>query len=76
MTRLYLTGALQVDIDLAMSGINKLLKSQELTFAFVGVAPALAIVYLAGGWLRGFLFGRKEMYGTTRARVNVLTNIR
>jgi len=33
-----------VDIDQALSGIDKLLKSQELTFAFVGVAPALAIV--------------------------------
>ena len=33
----------------ALSGIDKLLKSQELTFAFVGVAPALAITYAALG---------------------------
>ncbi|TRM60545.1 ATP synthase regulation protein NCA2-domain-containing protein [Schizophyllum amplum] len=39
----------QVDIDQALSGIDRLLKSQELTFAFVGVAPALLVVYLLGG---------------------------
>ncbi|KAF7307425.1 hypothetical protein MIND_00536900 [Mycena indigotica] len=37
----------KVDIDQALSGIDKLLKSQELTFAFVGLAPALVIVALA-----------------------------
>ncbi|PCH40219.1 NCA2-domain-containing protein [Wolfiporia cocos MD-104 SS10] len=42
----------KVDIDQALAGIDKLLKSQELTFAFVGVAPALAIVYVAGGYFR------------------------
>ncbi|KAF4609591.1 hypothetical protein D9613_012272 [Agrocybe pediades] len=35
----------KVDIDQALAGIDRLLKSQELTFAFVGVAPALAIVW-------------------------------
>ena len=44
-------------IDQALAGIDKLLKSQELTFAFVGVAPALALVYLAGGGLRAALRG-------------------
>lgn len=41
----------QVDIDQALSGIDKLLKSQELTFAFVGIAPALGIVYLASSYV-------------------------
>ncbi|KAK0187969.1 NCA2-domain-containing protein [Armillaria mellea] len=41
----------KVDIDQALFGIDKLLKSQELTFAFVGVAPAFGIVYLLGGYL-------------------------
>lgn len=40
-----------MDIDQTLSGIDKLLKSQELTFAFVGVAPAIAITYAAGGLL-------------------------
>ncbi|PPQ64964.1 hypothetical protein CVT24_008152 [Panaeolus cyanescens] len=37
----------KVDIDQALSGIDRLLKSQELTFAFVGVAPAFGVVYLS-----------------------------
>ena len=40
-----------MDVDQALAGIDKLLKSQELTFAFVGVAPALSLVYVAGGIL-------------------------
>ncbi|KJA22630.1 hypothetical protein HYPSUDRAFT_40693 [Hypholoma sublateritium FD-334 SS-4] len=59
----------KVDIDQALSGIDRLLKSQELTFAFVGVAPALAIVYamlgsadrlwgVIGG--KGYLGGRQR----------------
>ncbi|KAF8517333.1 ATP synthase regulation protein NCA2-domain-containing protein [Gautieria morchelliformis] len=44
---------MKVDVDFALSGIDKLLRSQELTFAFVGVAPALAIVYAIFGWARG-----------------------
>jgi len=40
-----------VDIDQTLSGIDKLLKSQELTFAFVGVAPVIAITYAVGGVL-------------------------
>ena len=40
-----------MDIDQTLSGIDKLLKSQELTFAFVGVAPVIAITYGAGGVL-------------------------
>ncbi|KAF8510354.1 NCA2-domain-containing protein [Hysterangium stoloniferum] len=43
---------MKVDVDVALSGIDKLLKSQELTFAFVGVAPALAVVYTLFGWTK------------------------
>jgi nuclear control of ATPase protein 2 len=60
-----------VDIDQALSGIDKLLRSQELTFAFVGVAPAFAIVYLVGGYVRrtwNVVVGRGK-YGGTRKRV-------
>ncbi|KAF9013543.1 ATP synthase regulation protein NCA2-domain-containing protein [Cyathus striatus] len=52
----------KVDIDQALAGIDKLLKSQELTFAFVGVAPALAILYLAGGIL-GRVYGGAQGRG-------------
>lgn len=52
----------KVDVDQALAGIDKLLKSQELTFAFVGVAPACSLVYIAGGYLRG-LFAGASRYG-------------
>ncbi|TFK40521.1 ATP synthase regulation protein NCA2-domain-containing protein [Crucibulum laeve] len=61
----------KVDIDQALTGIDKLLKSQELTFAFVGVAPALAIVYLTGGaFMRftGSAQGRGRYGGAKRRR--------
>ncbi|KAI4524433.1 NCA2-domain-containing protein [Schizophyllum commune Loenen D] len=57
----------KVDIDQALSGIDRLLKSQELTFAFVGVAPALLVVYLLGG-VTGRLYGnarRGSIYSRT-----------
>ncbi|KAJ7492141.1 NCA2-domain-containing protein [Mycena latifolia] len=47
----------KVDIDQALAGIDKLLKSQELTFAFVGLAPALVIVTLLGNYLSHFWRG-------------------
>ncbi|KAF5369261.1 hypothetical protein D9758_002786 [Tetrapyrgos nigripes] len=45
----------KVDIDQALAGIDRLLKSQELTFAFVGVAPAIVVVYSLGSYLRSLL---------------------
>jgi len=49
----------KVDVDVALEGIDKLIQSQELTFAFVGVAPSLAILYITGGWLKGLWAGGK-----------------
>ncbi|CEL62471.1 Nuclear control of ATPase protein 2 OS=Schizosaccharomyces pombe (strain 972 / ATCC 24843) GN=nca2 PE=3 SV=1 [Rhizoctonia solani AG-1 IB] len=49
----------KVDIDFALTGIDKLLRSQELTFEFVGVAPALAVVYVFVGWVRQSLAGTR-----------------
>jgi nuclear control of ATPase protein 2 len=68
----------QVDIDQALNGIDKLLKSQELTFAFVGVAPAIAIVYIAGAYIRqswstGSGRGR---YGGENRRASVMFTMR
>lgn len=42
----------KVDVDLAMSGIQAMLQSQQLTFAFVGVAPSLLILFGAYRWLQ------------------------
>ncbi|CAK5280399.1 unnamed protein product [Mycena citricolor] len=45
----------KVDIDQALAGIDKLLKSQELTFAFVGLAPAMVITIVLGRSLSSLL---------------------
>ncbi|OCH92846.1 NCA2-domain-containing protein [Obba rivulosa] len=68
----------KVDIDQALAGIDKLLKSQELTFAFVGVAPSLAIVYALGGYLRGLWKGGrgKGRYGGRKKRASVWLTMR
>ncbi|KAH8825237.1 NCA2-domain-containing protein [Flagelloscypha sp. PMI_526] len=60
----------KVDIDQALSGIDKLLKSQELTFAFVGLAPALGIVYLGGSYFNSVWRGGRGRgrYGGKRRR--------
>lgn len=72
------TGLLQVDLDQALTGIDKLLKSQELTFAFVGVAPALSIVYLFGGYLaRVWSGGRgRGRFGGKYKRAGVMFTMR
>ncbi|THV03904.1 NCA2-domain-containing protein [Dendrothele bispora CBS 962.96] len=64
---------LKVDIDQALAGIDRLLKSQELTFAFVGVAPALAIVYSLGSYLRGLFRGGRGRgrYGNKHRRATI-----
>lgn len=68
----------KVDIDQALAGIDKLLKSQELTFAFVGVAPAFAVVYTVGGSLNRLLFGRRgrAKYGGKRKKQSVWLAVR
>jgi nuclear-control-of-ATPase protein 2 len=35
-----------------MDGIEKMLKSQQLTFGFVGVAPSMLILVAFGRWVR------------------------
>ena len=54
-----------------MTGIDKLLKSQELTFAFVGVAPAFAVVYVVGGFLKQLVFGGRNKYGGKHRQMSV-----
>ncbi|BGP22657.1 nuclear controlof ATPase protein [Rhodotorula toruloides] len=55
----------KVDVALATSGIEKMLKSQQLTFAFVGVAPSMLVLALVGRWVRGFV-GRDAGSGKKR----------
>jgi len=69
---------MQVDLDQALAGIDKLLRSQELTFAFVGVAPAFAILYFAGGFFRKLWSVGKSRgkYGGKRRRAGAWLAIR
>lgn len=67
-----------MDLDQALEGIDKLLKSQELTFAFVGVAPAFAVLYVLGGYLRSLWRSGagSGKYGGKRQRHAVWLSIR
>ena len=57
-----------MDVDQALAGIDKLLRSQELTFAFVGVAPALSLVYVMGGIMGKFIASSSSHVGGGRRR--------
>ena len=46
-------------MDQTLLGIDRLLKSQQLTFAFVGVAPALGTVYVLSGMISNLWRGGK-----------------
>lgn len=67
-----------MDIDFALTGIDKLLRSQELTFEFVGVAPALAVVYVFIGWVRTSLAGTRGRgrFGGRKQRARAYDAIR
>ncbi|KAF9267343.1 NCA2-domain-containing protein [Marasmius fiardii PR-910] len=68
----------KVDIDQALAGIDRLLKSQELTFAFVGVAPAFSILYLTVGYVQRLWVGGRGQgrYGGKHQRGRVLFAMR
>lgn len=49
----------KVDLEVAMSGIDALLKSQELVFGFIGVTPGVLVSVALFRYLRGMLGDRK-----------------
>jgi hypothetical protein len=55
---------LQTDLSLSLLSLDHLLRSQQLTFAFVGLAPSLLVLYGIGGWLKRVWNGEKR--GKTR----------
>ncbi|KAI1478411.1 NCA2-domain-containing protein [Daldinia eschscholtzii] len=67
----------KVDIEVAMSGIDALLKSQELVFGFVGLTPGILVSVGVMQYLRGVFGGRKGFRQHRRAGkcVRVLRNI-
>ncbi|KAI1484727.1 ATP synthase regulation protein NCA2 [Biscogniauxia mediterranea] len=67
----------KVDIEIAMSGIDALLRSQELVFGFVGLTPGILVSVGVFQYLRGWSGGRRGFNKTRRAGkcVRVLRNI-
>lgn len=67
----------KVDIEVAMTGIDSLLKSQELVFGFVGLTPGVLVSIGFIQWLRGMFGGRSGQRRTKKAgtAVRLLRNI-
>ncbi|KAI8336994.1 ATP synthase regulation protein NCA2-domain-containing protein [Chlamydoabsidia padenii] len=42
----------KVDVDMAMQALDKLLKSNELNFAFLAVAPSMLLTWASASWLK------------------------
>ena len=58
-----------------MNGIEQMLKSQQLTFAFVGVAPSMVLLYGIVRWLRN-LSGTADSSSTVALRKRVWYSLR
>ncbi|KAH7145789.1 ATP synthase regulation protein NCA2 [Dactylonectria estremocensis] len=67
----------KVDLEVAMTGIDSLLKSQELVFGFVGLTPGVLVSVGLFQYLRGVLGGRSGQRNSAKAgkAVRVLRNI-
>ncbi|EFR05527.1 ATPase 2 nuclear control [Nannizzia gypsea CBS 118893] len=51
----------KVDVEVAISGINSILKSQELVFAFIGLTPSILVSYATVQWAAGLLGSRRGL---------------
>lgn len=49
----------KVDLELAMAGIDSILKSQELLFGFIGLTPGVLVSIGVYKWVRGAFSSRK-----------------
>ncbi|KAF2678404.1 NCA2-domain-containing protein [Lentithecium fluviatile CBS 122367] len=49
----------KVDVEVAMSGIDSILKSQELLFGFIGLTPGVLVTIGVYRWLKGVFSNRK-----------------
>ncbi|MCJ1431144.1 Nuclear control of ATPase protein 2 [Xylographa pallens] len=67
----------KVDVEVAIGGIDSLLKSQELVFGFVGLTPGVLVCLGTFRWLSGAFGGRKgKSKGKKQGRmIRVLRNI-
>ena len=51
----------KVDVEVAIGGIDSMLKSQELLFGVVSIAPGVVISYYLFQWLRGVFGSRRGL---------------
>ncbi|KAL0944310.1 ATP synthase regulation protein nca2 [Colletotrichum truncatum] len=67
----------KVDLEVAISGIDSLLKSQELVFGFVGLTPGVLVSIGIVQYLRGIFGARKGARSSRKAgqSIRVLRNI-
>lgn len=67
----------KVDVEVALSGIDALLKSQELVFGFVGLTPGILVCFSTFRYLGGAFGSRKGMRKGRKGSqaVRVLRNI-
>ncbi|CEJ84381.1 Putative ATP synthase regulation protein NCA2 [[Torrubiella] hemipterigena] len=67
----------KVDLEVAMTGIDSLLKSQELVFGFVGLTPGVLVSIGSVQYLRGVFGGRSGRRQSLQASrvVRTLRNI-
>ncbi|WVQ98162.1 hypothetical protein IAU59_005284 [Kwoniella sp. CBS 9459] len=65
----------KTDLSLSLLSLDHLLRSQQLTFAFVGVAPSFLVLYGLGGWFRGVWRGEKRGKGRRRQYFNGVRSI-
>jgi nuclear-control-of-ATPase protein 2 len=67
----------KVDVEIAMSGIDSLLKSQELVFGFVGLTPGVLVCFAAFRYLGGAFGSRKGLRKGRKGSqsIRVLRNI-
>ncbi|KAH7328115.1 ATP synthase regulation protein NCA2-domain-containing protein [Stachybotrys elegans] len=67
----------KVDLEVAMTGIDSLLKSQELVFGFVGLTPGLFVSFAIMRYLRDVAFGRSAERQSEKASraVRIFRNV-
>ncbi|KAI1265831.1 ATP synthase regulation protein NCA2 [Xylariaceae sp. FL1019] len=65
----------KVDVEVAIAGIDALLKSQELVFGFLGLTPGVLVSFGAFRYLRGAFSGRQKGERKAKRVVRVLRNI-
>ncbi|KAF4985512.1 hypothetical protein FGRMN_11180 [Fusarium graminum] len=67
----------KVDLEVAMTGIDSLLKSQELVFGFVGLTPGVLVSYSILQYLRHTFGGRSGLRQSRKAgkAIRVLRNL-